>query len=32
MTISQYVPYVYDVGIILNDVVIIVYGRIDRDL
>lgn len=32
MTISKYMPYVYDVEIILNYTVIIIYGGIDRDL
>lgn len=32
MTITKYIPSVYDVEIILNDNVIIVYRGIDRDL
>lgn len=32
MTVTKYTPSVYDVEIILNDNVIIVYRGIDRDL
>lgn len=32
MTITKYIPYAYDVEIILNDKVIIIYRGIDRDL
>lgn len=32
MIITKYTPYIYDVEIILNDKVIIIYKGIDRDL
>lgn len=32
MTIAKYTPYMYDIEIIVNDKVIIIYREIDRDL